>query len=70
MNKCNGPSFGHIDTNCREAKSKKYTDEVVLYFETELLKKSSKYFIKKKYIKVYVFFCREWDIRFNFNQID
>ena len=35
---CNSPTFGHIDTQCREVKTKKYSDEVAQYFETQLLK--------------------------------
>ena len=43
---CNSPTFGHIDTQCREVKSKKYSDEVAQYFEIKLLKEVQKILMK------------------------
>ena len=45
---CNAPTFGHVDTHCRELKSKKYSDEEAIYFETELLKEVQTILMSKK----------------------
>ena len=45
---CNAPTFGHVDTHCRELKSKKYSDEVAIYFETQLLKEVQTILMSKR----------------------